>query len=479
MTLVLDSRRDIDLAAVERVAWQGDSVRFSPASLERMQSSREAFLRLLDDPDVVVYGVTSGYGQMATQRLDGEARRRHAALPPHANQVTFGPPLPERVTRAIVLARLANYVEGHAAITPAMAEAVAAMLDGEALPPVSVEGHGGAGEILILGQLFADLAAQSEPREKDVLALINGSPGAAGLIADAALVARRRLAVIEEVFALAWEALQAPLDHIDPALAELWNDPDDAAAVHSLGTLLAGAADGRRPYQAPVSFRILPRLLGRLRRAIRQAEEAAERSLQAVTDNPMFIPPDADHPNGRVLSNGGFHNTLAWPALDELAAAYADLCLLTERQAAKILYGPVSRLPDQLRADAEDARYLGCLPMAQVGFSEGARRAAQRTFLPASESGGFGQNDVATTTMPAWQAQAEAGRLLESALAPLAFVASQALHVTERDVPPGLRARLEQVRACGPVIEVDSMQAPGPLVERLASGFREQIFSGS
>lgn len=476
MTVVLDSRRDIDLTAVERVAWAGEDVRISDESLERMRASRESFLRLLDDPDVVIYGVTSGYGQMARFQLDAEARRRHAAHPPYAHIVTFGDPLPERVSRTIVLARLANYLDGHAAISPDLANAVAGLLGTDKLPAVSAEGHGGAGEILALGQLLGPLAERSELREKDVLALINGSPCAAALVADAAVVARRRLPVIEEVFALSFEALQAPLEHLDPALDDLWNDPDDAAALRSLRELVTGAPGRRRAYQAPVSFRILPRMLGRLRRAIGQAEAAATRSLQAVTDNPMYVPPSDDHPNGRALSNGGFHNTLAWPAMDELAAAYADLCTLAERHTSKMLYGPVSQLPDQLRTSPTDAHYMGCMPMMQVGFAEAARRAAQRTFIPGSESGGFGQNDVATAHFFAWSGQVEAGRLLESTLAPLAMIASQAFHVTERQAPPGLKQALEQTRACAPVLEAGRMRALDVDGARLAASFRERTF---
>ena len=227
-----------------------------------------------------------------------------------------------------------------------------------------------------------------------------------------------------------------------------------------------------------MSFRILPRMLGRLRRALAQAEEAAERSLQSVTDNPVYLPPSSEHPDGRVLSNGGFHNTMAPAALDELAAIQADLCTLADRQTAKILSGPVSRLPDQLRTESEDPRYLGCLPMTQVGFGEAARRAAQRTFLPGSESGGFGQNDVATNSVTAWRSQAEAGRMLEAALAPLALAASQALHVTQRAAPPALAGRLAGVRAAAPVLEPD-MRPLGPEAAELAERLRIEIFNGS
>ncbi|MEF8834418.1 MAG: aromatic amino acid lyase [Halofilum sp. (in: g-proteobacteria)] len=475
MTVELDNRHQIDLDAVRRVAWQRETVALTERSHDRMTTSRAGFLRLLEHPDVVIYGVTSGYGQMAYQRFDEDQRRRHAARPPRAPAVSFGDPLPERVTRAIVLARLANYVDGHAAISPDLAAAVAAMLAEESLPPVPSEGNGGAGEIVALSQLFGPLSERVELREKDALALENGSPCAAALVADAALLARQRLRVTEEIFALAFDALQAPLEHLDPALDTLWGDAHDAAALTALRGLLAGADGDRRPYQAPVSFRILPRMLGRLRRALAQADAAATTSLQAVTDNPVYLPPDEAHPDGRILTNGGYHNTLAWPAMDELAATWADLCTLADRETAKLLYGPVSRLPDQLRDGPDDPRYLGCLPMTQVGYGEAARRAAQRTFLPGSESGGFGQNDVAAPHFFAWRGQAEAGRLFESALAPLAMVASQAYHATDRTPPPALTARLDMIRRHVPVF-TGAMRRPGLEAEGLAVGLREEIY---
>ena len=57
------------------------------------------------------------------------------------------------------------------------------------------------------------------------------------------------------------------------------------------------------------------------------------------------------------------------------------------------------------------------LPMAQTGYEEEARLCAQATLLPGSESGGYGQNDVASPVFLAWSKQDRAGRCLEMALA--------------------------------------------------------------
>ncbi|MCG8692462.1 MAG: aromatic amino acid ammonia-lyase, partial [Minwuiales bacterium] len=68
MTVQLESRRDITLEAVDRTAWQKEDVRIADNAMRRMADCKASFLRLLDDPDIVIYGVTSGYGQHARLR---------------------------------------------------------------------------------------------------------------------------------------------------------------------------------------------------------------------------------------------------------------------------------------------------------------------------------------------------------------------------------------------------------------------------
>jgi histidine ammonia-lyase len=112
--------------------------------------------------------------------------------------------------------------------------------------------------------------------------------------------------------------------------------------------------------------------------------------------------------------------------------------------------------------------------MVQVGYAEEAKRAAQRTFLPGSEGGGFGQNDTAPPTFIAWRGQEQAAYCLEAALAALAAVASQALHVTKREAPPKLRDLLAEVRAHVPPVE--ESRAIAPDMERLVAALRSGIY---
>ena len=474
--IALSSRDDFTLASFRAAAWDGRPVQLSHAAIERIGWARDQFMALLEaEPDLVIYGVTTGYGQNAKQRLTPEQRRIHARTPSLGPATSFGTPFPDRVTRGIVFARLTCFVSGHAAVSPGLAQSVAQMLDGRPLPSVPVEGTGGAGEIQPLSHLFARIGDDLVLAEKEPLALVNGSPVATAVLADAALSAARRAALAMEVFALSIEALRAPLDAYDPALDALWGDEDEAFVLCELRRLIAGGVPDRRPYQAPVSWRILPRILGQVRRAVRQAHKGAETALRSITDNPVFIPPDPSapdraHPHGRVLSNGSYQNGWVSPALATLSQGWADLALLCDRHCAKLLDGSVSLLPHGLvSADMPHGTHLWCTPMAAVGFAEHARHAASPALLPGSESGGFGANDIGVPTHLAWLRYTQAGSALDSALAIVATVAAQAFDVTGRAPPPALAALYRMVREEVPM--VDEPRAFGPAMGRLSARF--------
>ena len=458
MTVLLANRSDIDLAAVRRVAWEGEDVEIAEAALARIGECRRGFLALLDaEPELTVYGVTSGYGERAKVRLTPEERRAQGARPLLWAGASFGDPLPARLTRTIVLARLANFLEGNAAVRPEVAQAVAGMLDGRKLPDVPANGNGDAGEIVALSRLFSEIELTLE--EKESLALINGSPCAAAALADAALGARNRLRLAHEVFALSVEALAAPLEAYAPELDELWGDEHETAALRALRAHLDGAAADRRAYQAPVSYRILPRVLGEAHRAVAAAELAAEVSLRSVTDNPVYVPPDAEHPHGRVWSTGGYHNGQAAQALDRLGRNWADLCQLAERHGERLIH-------------EFDLYHFGGLLMVQVGHSERARTAAQPTILP---RGGFAQNDVSAPGLIAWVKEREAADAFVSSLGVLALLCAQSLEVSGRLPADPLRPFLAEIRAHFP--PVTGMRMLGDDAGRLAESFSARVYA--
>ena len=135
-------------------------------------------------------------------------------------------------------------------------------------------------------------------------------------------------------------------------------------------------------------------MLGQAERSLEAAREAARTSLGSVTDNPVFLPPSAADPRGRVFSTGGYHNSAAPQALNGLAAAWADLARLAERHVEALWMGPGKRQQQAL----EELSSL--LLMVIAGFCEEASAAAQPTLLVRS---GPGQNDVGSPSFLAWR----------------------------------------------------------------------------
>jgi histidine ammonia-lyase len=462
-------RSDITLDVIHAVAWRGLSLEIAPEALalmDRCQQTFEAFVadRLRDDPQALIYGVTSAPGDAAAAALDDVTREERPTQ--LWTVMSFGEALPERVVRAIVVARLANFVEGHAAVRGQIAQAVADMLDASELPAVASQSNGGSGEILALGSLFFELSTELALTAKERMALINGSPCAAALIADVALAGRRRLELAESIFALVAEAAGAPDEHYAAELGELWGDEHEAHALRSLRTLLAGSDRTRRRHQASVSLRILPRVLGAARGAQAATERAARVSLSAVTDNPVYLPPDPHRPLGAVYSTGGYHNARAAPGIDGLAFAQADLCQLAQRLTDHLFQSPTTA-----PLIGRDEWTVKPLHMVQNGWAEEARAIAVPTLL---SLGGFGQNDVPALNFLAWRKATAIGHCLDAALAVLAAIASQALYADTREPPPPLRPLLAQIRSSFP--PVSRPRSLGGDCERLTEAFTREVF---
>jgi len=484
VTVILASRFDITPEAVLAVAWRGEPVALDASALSGIAAARAAFVRYLDEgPGAPVYGVNQGHGEMIEQALDEADRQCLARLKPLAAAVAFGEPYPHRITRAMVLARLANLLGGHGMATPRLVDALVGMLNDGPIPCVPSRGQGGPGEILVLYTLFAGLSQRLNLQAGERGALINGSPAAAAVLADAALSAERRIAVAEEVLALAIAAFNAPAEHYDTVLGALLGGEHDRQAFARLAALLDGMTGCGEPraHQAPVSYRIVPHVLAQAHAAVGFARARAAESLSAVTHNPVYLAPDENCALGRCLGNGGFHNAVAAPAMDGIAGAWADLCLVCLRLCAGLMNGRVSGFPDFLltgrgAGETDGHGAVGYLPMAIAGFLEEARAAATRTFIPAADASVFGQDDVGAPAFLAWPKCVAAGRALDAALAVLAVAASQALHVQNRErVPARLAGLLTLVRSRVPPVEGDRVL--GPEMQRLADDLTARIFA--
>jgi histidine ammonia-lyase len=481
VTVTIRSRDDVNLKTFERVAFGGEGVTIAPGARKAMQKMHDRYQKYVEaNQDTFIYGVTAGGGPDAKKRFSlDQARQRQSRRMPWKGLSFGGPALPEYVSRGTVLTTLTMMVEGHTATHPERADAIAKLLDARKLPDLPSRGLTAAGELMPNFILF-----NAVPRSRNGGGFSagsgNGSQTSSAMAAVCAVLSRRRLGLAEKVLALSIEAFNAPLEAYDPDLKAMWDDEHESRALDNLNALLRGAGKPRRFYQAPVSYRIIPRVLGQAHRALAGLEEVAEISLRAVASNPTYILPSKKHPLGKTISTGGYHNALSAPAIDWMAASWVDLASLMQRHIVKMHKGEVSLLPDRLLPEGTD--YTSGYSTTYVeyvvnDFLEEMRRLAQPTFLGANEVAASEQDDVPIPTPLAFTMERQVAQCFDNTLAVLAAVASQALHATNRPAQPPLRRLLDEIRTLFPPIE--SSREIGNELQTLTNTISHSIESGS
>jgi len=475
MKVTLNTRRDFSLENLRKVALQDGRPVIGRNALRAMKQARTSFMQMLDsDRSQFIYGTTSGPGQRASEPIPAKAQKQQAQemrrVPAGGGFSTSF--VPERVVRMILFARLANYIEGNAKTRPIEAQRITQLFD-DPMPKLPLSGQVGAGEILPLFHVLHGIR-DADVEEAEPMARINGSPVSAGMLADAALTSAARLSIAEKVFALSAHSYGAPLEYVDKALLEYWQARGEHRSITNLNRWLYRASKPLTEHQPPCSFRIMPRVLGAAHEAVLSAQECAEISLSSVTDNPVYLLPGPDNPQGLAISTGGYHNAQASPAIDTINARFADLCTLADRQTMRLHSD--AHLPTNLAPPGAKHWGTALLSFVQVGYGEEARHAAQRTFLPPSEGGGIaGQNDVASATTLSYQKHSKSGICLDSALALLAASASQAYYATQRRAPPKLRAFLDEVRCYVKPVRSRSGRNLGRELGRLRAHFEHLV----
>ena len=193
---------------------------------------------------------------------------------------------------------------------------------------VPSQGNGGSGEIVALGRLFYDLSARIDLKPKERMALINGSPCAAALVADVALAGQARLRARRGRLRAGGRGRpRAARGLLARTSSALWDDEHETAALR----VAARAARRRRarPPGAPGRGQ-LPHPPARPRpgapRAGRGRGAPRTVSLRSVTDNPVYVLPDAERPLGDVISTGGYHNARSPAAMDAIGRSCGPTC---------------------------------------------------------------------------------------------------------------------------------------------------------
>lgn len=358
-------------ADVIAVARGNARIELTDAALTALAASREIVDALAAKPEPV-YGVSTGFGALASRHIGPELRAQLQRNIVRSHAAGMGPRVEREVVRALMFLRLKTVCSGHTGVRPEVARTMADVLNAGITPVVheygslgcsgdlaplshcalALMGEGDAegpdGEVRPAGELLAAHGITPvELREKEGLALLNGTDGMLGMLIMALADLDTLYKSADVTAALTLEALLGTDKVLAPELHAIRPHPGQGVSAANMLKVLAGSGlTGHHQDDAPrvqdaYSVRCAPQVAGAGRDTMAHARLVAERELAAAVDNPVVLPGGTSRASGagggRVESNGNFHGAPVAYVLDFLAIAAADLGSIAERRTDRLL----------------------------------------------------------------------------------------------------------------------------------------------
>jgi histidine ammonia-lyase len=364
---------DLAVSDVELVARRGGRAVLDDDARARMQESRDLIDALVARGEVV-YGVTTGFGALATRFIDpaDASRLQENLLMSHAAGV--GEPLPRDIVRAMLLLRANTLALGHSGCRPLLVDRLLAFLDLGIHPVVPAQGSVGAsGDLAPLAHLALPLIGRGQVelnghvgpalvalREvgvepltlgaKEGLALLNGTQLMTALGALLLADADRLVRSASVAAAVSVEALLGTDVAFSAAYQLARPHPGQIAVAGEMRHLLrdSGFQSAHKAtahkVQDPYSLRCIPQVHGAVRDALDYLRRVLDIEMNSATDNPLVFPEGGVAAEdalatggGRVISGGNFHGEPIALALDFAKIALAELGSISERRTALLV----------------------------------------------------------------------------------------------------------------------------------------------
>ena len=348
-----------------------------PESSRAVIRASQQVVQRAADGDAPVYGVNTGFGKLANQRISKAQLDTLQLNLIRSHSVGVGEPLAPEVVRLMLALKATSLARGHSGVREVVIDTLLAVHNAGLVPYVPSQGSVGAsgdlaplahmtlallgeGEMLVGGQAVPAAAALKqagiEPLKlgaKEGLALINGTQTSTALALHALLSFEPVLEAALVIGALTVDAARGSDGPFDPRIHALRGQPGQIDVAQYYRALLKGSEirnshlDGDDRVQDPYSLRCQPQVVGACLDQLRHGALVLVREANAVTDNPLVFAED-----GAMISGGNFHAEPVALAADGMALAIAEVGAIAERRIAMLIDSGVSRLPPFLTADA-------------------------------------------------------------------------------------------------------------------------------
>jgi histidine ammonia-lyase len=325
--LTLDGTR-LTLDEIVAVSRRAQPVEVTPEALERVAASHRFANEVAENRPV--YGRSTGVGANRDQVLPEPDSQAQQLLRSHAT--SSGQLRSAQRVRAMLVIRLNQLASDGNGISPLVVEALAAMIEEDALPPVREGGSVGTADLAALATTALVLSGE-RPSNPPVPSTTDFGPGDAltfmssnaAVLADAALAVAdldrlARSAVV--IAAMDFSAVRGNAEAFSAAVEVATPFPGSRWVSRTMRALTDPAVPAAR-IQDPFSLRTFPQVHGALMDRLAFAEEVIVTMSNSPSENPIVSP------RLGIAHHGAFHAAYLVQALDSLVLAVAQSAQLS------------------------------------------------------------------------------------------------------------------------------------------------------
>jgi histidine ammonia-lyase len=342
-----------------RIARFGEKVELHPGALQRIKACRAMLEEKLAAREIM-YGTNTGIGEFSEIVLTDEQVKQFQRFLIYNHAAGIGDPASIESVRGAMASRVNVHARGRSGCRPEITLTLVEMLNKGVTPVVCQKGSVGAcGDLAPMAQIALLMMGEGEAyykgerlpgntalgragipipglQARDGLAAINGSNLLTAMSALQVHDINRWLKQAEIACAMSLEALHANMKPYDVRLHELRGFPGAVRSANSIMACIKGSdllsGKMKTKVQDAYSMRSSPQVIGAAHDAVAHAKQQVEIELNAVGDNPIFLP---EHK--LTLTGANFQGSPISLPMDMVGAAVTMVSVLSERRLNRLL----------------------------------------------------------------------------------------------------------------------------------------------
>jgi histidine ammonia-lyase len=335
-------------------------VELSDTAVSKIKHSRKILEQFIKS-DKAYYGINTGFGALASKKIDKKDLKDLQKNLIKSHTAGVGDYLSEEIVRGIILLRANVLAKGFSGVRLKLVQLLIDLLNHHIIPYIPSKGSVGAsGDLVPLSHLASVLIGEGyvqfrgkriqarnalkqaglSPvilREKEGLALINGTQVMTAIGIFNLLEAEKMVAIADIAGAVTFEAqLGNPSPFYDEIQQVRPHPGQMETSRHFLSIIkdspLWLSHQGNKKIQDAYSIRCIPQVHGAVRDTLKHVRNILEIEVNSATENPLIFPDQ-----NMILSGGNFHGEPVAFAMDFLSIVITELGNMSERRIDRLL----------------------------------------------------------------------------------------------------------------------------------------------